>query len=157
MNYLKPKQTLHGFKLPNAELLAAQQVSSILNCTESHVYHLLELKALDGIDVAPESNRSLWRVPRSRFMAFIRARSTGPSMLDQPISGTVEGVSIPDENVLVPVQVAAFLRCTPDHLYKLIANRQLCATNISTRGKGTYRITRAGLIHFLATRQEGAF
>ena len=58
-----------------------------------------------------------------------------------------------EDELLTAEQVAKQLKVTTKQVYKLIQDGRLVATNIGGEGRGTYRISRADLTHFLQSRR----
>lgn len=72
-----PQKNKRALKLESyPPRMRIDQVADYLNCTDRHVAHLINSKALPAINVAgPKSPRKLYRVERQAVAAFVARRN----------------------------------------------------------------------------------
>lgn len=158
--YLQPKQILHGFELPNPESLRVQQVADVLQSSTAHVYNLVNAGELAAINIAPGKQVSTWRISRASLVDFIERRTTGPTAaVDFKKTESPHDFELPERRLLGTSQLTNFLSCSPTHISNLVDAGELVATNIAVceTGKREFRFPRAGLVHFINARTEGAY
>jgi len=158
MNPLAPKQILHGFQLPNSDLLTIGQVAKTLGCSGQHATNLISAEELEAANIAQPQKRKEQRISRTSLVDFINRRTTGSTgdfqTLDAPI-----GLDLPPGKILGVPAISGFLKCTTQHALNLIRKEQIRATNVarSETGRARYLIARSSLIHFIKSRTEGAY
>jgi len=159
LRYLQPKQKLYGFTLPNSDPLRTDQAATVLDVCGQSIHNLVFAEELAGMNIAPGSQIASWRIARASLVDFIERRTTGPlDEIDFQALEAPHSLALPDGRLLRVSQVAGFMHCSGQHVIDLIQTLDLSATNVglSESGRATYRIPRAGLIHFINTRTEGA-
>lgn len=152
-------QNLFGFELPKNDPLRVAQVADVLQCSAAHAHNLVAAKQLPALNIAPERKLATWRIARESLLDFIERRTTGADGIDFQAMEDPHGLILPAGRFLVSKQVAAFLRCSIQHVLHLVEAEELAATNIALTETCQKRplIHRAALIHFINNRAEGAW
>jgi hypothetical protein len=122
------------------------QAATLLNCTERQVYHQIQEGRLPlAFDISrPGGDRIYLRLAITSVLALQKHRLPSGDLNE------FLAAALPEAQFSYQApQVARMLECDPDHIYHLIAAKELEDIGGSTR----YRVPRESLVRFLTQRK----
>jgi len=172
--------------LPRKLRLRADEVATLLECDENHIYRMIDDGTLDAINIAPaliENPRPIYRVytysvakllddRRKRagrrvadhFRRFVAMVSIEAAEVCHFIGATREDFArtmgdLPGKLRMRADEVARFLDVDENHIYRMIDDGTLDAVNIAryTDTRPMYRVYTYSLARLLTERREGAW
>ena len=126
--------------------MSVWQAAALLDCAEKGIYHSIQEGRMPlAFDIArPGGGRLCVRVAASSVQALKR-HSAPPEDFGQFLAQALPKTLYSYK----PPQLARFFQCDPDHIYHLIAAKELEDVGGATR----YRVPRESLIRFLIERR----
>ena len=122
------------------------QAATMLDCTERQIYHYVQEGRLPlAFDIGrPGAERACIRMATASLVALQRIRLPSADM-----AAFLERVAPETQFSFLAPQLAKLLQCDLDHIYHLIAAKELEDVGGPTR----YRVPRESVIRFLTDRR----